>query len=105
MGHTSVYLPTMGVVFIHGGVLSTQLLSYSVGGDEWTELTSSEVAVMFHSTVALEGEGLLLTYGGHTDHQCLGHELQVYNIGEGAGQGVWFLYNGLVWDMSYRCII
>ena len=88
MGHTSVYLPILGVVYIHGGggALSSQLLSYSVGGDEWTELTSSDVAVMFHSTVASEGEGLLLTYGGHTD-TCLGQEIQVYNIGEGRTGG------------------
>lgn len=90
MGHTATYVPSLGAILVYGGGRTSastfkphdDLLSYSIATNEWSVLSSSESPVSFHSSTLLDGDGLLLSFGGYTGVHCFSDELLVYNICE-----------------------
>ncbi len=88
MGHTSVYVPLLDTILVHGGGIikntidkQDTLLSYSIITNQWNILSSSGISVLFHSSILLDNS-LMVTFGGYTDMNCFSKELSVYNICE-----------------------
>ncbi|XP_030841397.1 attractin-like protein 1 isoform X3 [Strongylocentrotus purpuratus] len=94
-GHSSVYHPESGKIYIHGGfklktgndhMLSDQTYQYDVNTKSWLILKESLQPRFFHSAVILNG--LMLVFGGntHTDNtrpngaKCYSKDFLAYNL-------------------------
>ncbi|XP_041477758.1 attractin-like protein 1 isoform X4 [Lytechinus variegatus] len=102
-GHSSVYLPSSGKVYIHGGfklkagkehMLSDQTYQYDINTRSWLILKESGQPRFFHSAVILHG--LMLVFGGntHTDNtrpngaKCYSKDFLAYNLECGSWESI-----------------
>jgi Fanconi anemia group I protein len=85
MGHTSVYIPELQLIFVYGGFLSgnqghhiSTLLSYDPHNFHWSDVSSSHVGLAFHTTVLMGGA--LVIVGGTSSADCFYNYTLIYDL-------------------------
>ena len=85
LGHSSVFVPELNVIYIYGGEdngrheLST-LLAYEPYQYYWKNVSTGPVKIAFHSTVLVGGA--LVSFGGYSTQDCFEDWLITYNLGK-----------------------
>ena len=100
-GHSSVYDPQTGCIYVHGGYRmynrtyhapSSDTFCYHPNNNKWSALNSSGVSRYLHSAV-LVGNAMIV-YGGRGIHRYSRRPLMVFDISK------YSTYMGIVQDLS-----
>ncbi|XP_056005895.1 attractin-like protein 1 isoform X1 [Ostrea edulis] len=94
-GHSSVYYPALGKIYIYGGYharstsnydLTDQLYSFEPATRTWTKLRSNQLPRYLHSAVIIDG--MMVVFGGNTHNdtsvslgaKCYSPDVLLYDI-------------------------
>ena len=100
-GHSSVYDPQTGCIYVHGGYRmynrtyhapSSDTFCYHPKNNKWSALNSSGVPRYLHSAVLVDNA--MIVYGGRGIHGYSPHPLLVFDIGK------YSMYMGIAQDLS-----